>query len=493
MTDGLVQQVRPLLDDAITLYGGDPVGAELETARKRLDEPLRVAIAGKVKAGKSTLLNALVGEELAPTDAGECTKIVTWYHDGLTYRVTLYPLSGEPAQVQFTRDAGAIDVDLGGRGVGEVERLDVEWPAASLRDMTLIDTPGLGSLTTEVSARTTAFLTPDDERPGQADAVLYLMKHLHSEDVDFLESFHDDVGQASPVNAIAVLSRADEVAVGRLDAMESAARIAHRYETDPKVRRLCQAVVPVAGLIAQSGETLTEDEFRALQRLAAAPPADADRLMLTADRFLHAETVVELTPLEREHLADRFGLFGVRLAVDLLRNGTVKDSPGLARALVERSGIAQLRNILRDQFGSRRDLLKARSALLAVEAAARAKPKPGSEKLDAEVERVLSSAHELAELRLLQAMRAGVVQFRDDDETTAAERLLTGATPAERVGLAPDAAPDAVRSALADAVARWQRRAESPMTSHEVADAARILVRSGEGMLMTLVQPPAAS
>ncbi len=36
----------------------------------RLGEPLRVAIAGKVKAGKSTLLNALVGDELAPTDAG---------------------------------------------------------------------------------------------------------------------------------------------------------------------------------------------------------------------------------------------------------------------------------------------------------------------------------------------------------------------------------------------------------------------------------------
>ena len=60
----------------------------------RLDEPLRVAIAGKVKAGKSTLLNALVGEELAPTDAGECTRIVTWYRDGITYRVTLEPSDG---------------------------------------------------------------------------------------------------------------------------------------------------------------------------------------------------------------------------------------------------------------------------------------------------------------------------------------------------------------------------------------------------------------
>ena len=77
----------------------------------RLHEPLRVAIAGKVKAGKSTLLNALVGDELAPTDAGECTRIVTWYRHGITYRVTLVPRQGAPRQVPFTRDGGAIDVD----------------------------------------------------------------------------------------------------------------------------------------------------------------------------------------------------------------------------------------------------------------------------------------------------------------------------------------------------------------------------------------------
>ena len=42
-----------------------------------------------VKAGKSTLLNAIIGEEVAPTDAGECTKVIIWYRHGATPRLTM--------------------------------------------------------------------------------------------------------------------------------------------------------------------------------------------------------------------------------------------------------------------------------------------------------------------------------------------------------------------------------------------------------------------
>ena len=69
-----------------------------------------MAIAGRVKAGKSTLLNALVGERLAPTDAGECTRIVTWYRKGPSYAVSAQLLDGSEQTLAFKRGDGALDI-----------------------------------------------------------------------------------------------------------------------------------------------------------------------------------------------------------------------------------------------------------------------------------------------------------------------------------------------------------------------------------------------
>ncbi|HEX6312687.1 MAG TPA: dynamin family protein [Acidimicrobiia bacterium] len=480
----LLDETRSLLDAAVTAYAGRDEAAGLQAIRDRLDDPLRVAIAGRVKAGKSTLLNALVGEELAPTDAGECTKIVTWYRDGVTYRVMLHPISGEPRQVPFTRDAGAIDVELGSTTAEQVDRLVVDWPSSSLKRITLIDTPGIGSLSLDVSARTHNFLAPDEDRVTAADAVLYLMKHLHATDMDFLAAFHDEeVAQATPINAIAVLSRADEVAAGRLDALESATRIAARYRVDPKVRRLVQTVVPVAGLLAVTGSTLREDEYAALAKLAASEDPPVEKLLVSVDRFVNAPTPV-LTSMEREALLDRLGLFGVRLAVELIRAGGAPTSGKLSAALVERSGLDGLRHALLSQFADRRDVLKARSGLLAVEGAIRSQPVAGSDSLMNEIERITAGAHEFQEIRLLNALRSGAVSVKPE-ELEVMEQLLgtAGASAAARLGLDGNASDDDVRRAAHESLARWQRRAESPMATPQVADAARVLIRTCEGIL----------
>jgi hypothetical protein len=469
------------------VYRDNPTtAARLRDQLDRLDEPLRVAIAGKVKAGKSTLLNALVGEQIAPTDAGECTRVVTWYRDAASPRVTLMPRTGAPRQLPLTRTDGRLEFDLRGSAPDDVERLLVDWPSRSLRTTTLIDTPGIASLSTHISARSVALLAPDDQ-PSDADAVIYLMRHLHASDVRFLESFYDSGGApAAVVNTVAVLSRADEIGAGRLDAMVSARQVARRYRGEPKVRQLCQTVVAVTGLLAQTARTLRQAEFSALSELATSSRSELDSLLISADRFTATDAHAGVSAQTRSALVERFGMFGLRLATTLIRQG-YHEPAKLAEELVRRSGLDELRTVLATQFTERRDVLKARSALLLVDRIVREQPRPDAHLVASDVERILAGAHEFRELRLLAELRAPDVTLPPEARSEA-ERLLGahGTTTPNRLGMEPDTDPAQLREAVIAALARWQRRAESPLSDRVTSDRARVVVRSCEGMLARL-------
>jgi hypothetical protein len=487
VSERLVGEVRLLLQQAEAHYSQTPVAEEITKALQRLDGPLQVAFSGNVKAGKSTLLNALVGEQLAPTDAGECTKIVSWYENGLGYRVDIHPKNGDPRPARFRRADGALEVDLEGEDLDSIERLVVQWPASSLHELTLIDTPGIASVSTEVSARAMSFLAPGDERATEADAVIYLIRHLHASDRRFLEAFHDqELSQATPVNTVAVLSRADEIGVARLDAMHSARNIAARYRADPQIRRLCQTVVPVGGLIAEAAATLREDEFRAFNTLAAAPSEERDALLVSVDRFGRTEDALGLLQIEREHLLHRFGLFGVRLCVDLINKGTVTTAGQLAEELSRESGIEELRQLLDTVFRARRSVLKARAGLITLRSVLARFPND-AEQISRDLERTMANAHEISELRLLNGIRSGQVVFKPE-MTEQLEQIVgsTGTDSRRRLGLPADATDDDVRGRAVVTLGEWRNTLEHPMTSREQSEALHIAVGSVERLLADL-------
>jgi hypothetical protein len=259
--------------------------------------------------------------------------------------------------------------------------------------------------------------------------------------------------------------------------MQTARRIALRFRADPRLRRLTQTVVPVSGLVAQAAVTLTEAEYRALAHLAQIERSAVDELLLTVDRFVTADAGT-VTPVEREHLLERLGLYGVRASIRLIRVGAAPSASELAVQLRDLSGIDELRRQLTALFGSRRDVLKARAALASLDALVRSEPAAAG--LAGDLERVLASAHELTELQVVNALRSGLVPLRPE-EVAEVERLLDqpGATLSDRLGVAPGDE----REALLAAIERWRRRAEHPMSSRPVVETAHAVVRTLEGHL----------
>ncbi|MFC4123659.1 dynamin family protein [Nocardia rhizosphaerae] len=499
----ILAEAHELVDAAARAFGPNTHPRRLlADCAYRLREPLRVALAGSIKAGKSTLLNALVGQAVAPTDATECTRVVTWYRDSATPTVTAYAPDGASANVIVRRGGGAhgLTFDLSALqwdrpGPRPVDHLAVGWPSAALAQTTIIDTPGTSSLSREVSQRTARLLTPADPGGGSppfaapgADAVVYLLRRLDATDVRFLEQLGTGAGGAGPLGVIGVVSRADEIGAGRIDALHSARDIAARFAAELERTGLCQAVIPVAGLLAFAASTLRQPEFAAFEALSAVPAEDLSVALLSADRFARADIALPVAPELRAQLVDRFGLFGIRMATMLVRLGA-RDAASLSAELSARSGIEELRAVLEVQFGQRAEELKAHSALSSLDRVLTAYPGTEADLLLPRVRARLADVHGFTELRLLGRLRTDELPL-PAPALADLHRVLGGAgvAPHVRLGLPIDADPAAVRAAAVTAVHTWRSRSTHPLADQATATACRAAARSAEGIIAGLGQ-----
>ncbi|MFO7193067.1 MAG: dynamin family protein, partial [Thermocrispum agreste] len=123
---------------------GPRTAAGFTEVLRRLGAPLQVAVAGRIKSGKSTLVNALIGRRVAPTDVGECTRLVTRFQYGTVDRIEVVMRDGSKEVLPFS-SGGMIPSTLG-IDVEKVSHIEAYLTNAVLQDMTVIDTPGLGSL-----------------------------------------------------------------------------------------------------------------------------------------------------------------------------------------------------------------------------------------------------------------------------------------------------------------------------------------------------------
>jgi hypothetical protein len=132
-------------------------------------------------------------------------------------------------------------------------------------------------------------------------------------------------------------------------------------------------------------------------------------------------------------------------------------------------------------------VLKARSALLAVETVLRAEPRPDSRGLAAEVERIQVTTQDFRELRLLAALQTGRVEL-PNEIAAEAEQLLgrAGTSAASRLGVHDG---DGQLQRALSVLDRWQAYATNPVWRRAQTDAAKTVVRTCEGIIDTLTRP----
>ena len=461
----LCDQVGPQL--------GPAAGGQLAQLRRQLREPLRVAVAGRLKAGKSTLVNALIGRRVAPTAVGECTRVVTQLRHGPGDRVEVVRRDGTRTSLPLD-ESGMIPQRLG-VPLPEVGFVDVTLASDHLRDLTIVDTPGLSSTHPQVGAGVRDYLfgpepatAPvgadlDPDSAGAlagADAIAYVFSQaVRADDAAALAGFRAASARlaSNPVNSLGLLTRVDTLA-GPAGADPWPVAGALAAEQARLLRGVVADVVPVAGLLAETTQAgrLTPADCEALRALAGLPEPERLVLLASVDLFTTRECPVPAPARERLlRLLDRYGV-GLALAELAARP---RLSPGeLVQQLAASSGLARLRHTLDRTFRDRTDTIKAARALATLAGIAARADHPGDRELLRDATEAVLREPAYHRLRTLEAARlvtAGAVELPEPMAVELA-RLATSTDPAWILDLPGGTTGQRLAAAAVAAAGRWR-------------------------------------
>ncbi|MDG4787060.1 dynamin family protein [Micromonospora sp. WMMD1102] len=458
---GLCDEVGPRL--------GAATGTRVSGVRRRLDEPLRVAIAGRLKAGKSTLVNALIGRRVAPTEVGECTRVVTQFRYGTADRVDVVRRDGSRLSLPLD-DSGMIPQRLGVPRA-EISYVDVTLTSDHLRELTVLDTPGLASTNTSVSAGARRLLFEaatapvddniDDDSAGAiagAEAIVYVFtQSVRDDDVAALEAFRSVSARlaSNPINSLGLFNKVDKLVGGAADPWPVAGPLA--ADQTGVLRRVVSEVVPVVGLLAETTEAgrLTAADCEALRTLAGLPVAERVLLLASVDLFTSRDCPVPRE--QRERLLRLLDLYGIGFAIAQFATRPQLASGELVRLLFAASGFPRLRNTLDQAFRWRTDAIKAGWGLSTLEKLASHAPHPQERELlrDA-IEQVLQQPeyHRLRLLEVAQLVSSGSVELPEPMEQELT-RLALSTDPRWILSL-PAAATEQLTRAALEAATRWR-------------------------------------
>ena len=358
-----------------TILAGHQVTAPLATRVEKLlhlaETPFTMAVVGQMRSGKSSLLNALVGADLAITGVNETTATINWFKYGSDQDANRFRVVWKDRPAEFF---GLGDVQ---HWVGNSERarstryLEFFSDASFLKSVNVVDTPGTRSVIEDHTRQLHDFLAIKQEgdtiREGEAaDAVVYVLLPIARQtDADLLAAFESStrIPGSTPYNSIAVIHKWETLPVDDpfAEVKAKSERIAEGLDG------LISLALPVSAPLAMAAERFAGDFWTQLLDLAQNNnAATLDELLLMEDEFTGWDDPdCSLNTEKRKQLRTEYPIPwpSFKVILNIARSDTPTSADDLQRQVLDASGIKQLRMNLQQRFFARSHIIKAFSVL----------------------------------------------------------------------------------------------------------------------------------
>lgn len=243
-----IKETQQLLTEVIDFIKSSPWKADYQAQMERFydlaEKPCVLAIAGQVKAGKSSFLNALLGMDLAAVGTTETTATINVFKYGKVKDpqkpVMVYWMDGREPEAQTKEFIDSLQgySDEVLEKAEKIDHLEYIVEDERLANITLVDTPGFASVVDEHEQRTADYFNPRRERlrnrqfeqsgalTESADAVIFISGPVAKANAK--KFFGERIPHISPFNAIGVMAQIDTIEpseTGRNDRWEGVKEI----------------------------------------------------------------------------------------------------------------------------------------------------------------------------------------------------------------------------------------------------------------------------
>lgn len=369
--------IREFSIEIPSLLASHPATTEfaLTVERLQLHEILQtrftVAIIGQMRAGKSTLLNSLIGRDLAPTGVKETTATINWFrydNGGLSNIFRVNWLDGSNEE----RPLNEVEQWLGlGEHTAHTRYLEFFNASSFLEKAAIVDTPGTRSVIATHENNTRDFLSERLEETtlahgGRSDAVVYVVNPVAREnDLKTLLDFggNSRLPGATAYNSLLVMQKWEHLGDNPLrdNPLQEAERKCERMRQ--QFAKQVSDVIPVSGLLARCLVLQEPTIWDDVALLAKTPESVLSDLLDGADFFIEDTLGVTLCQEERRDLLEKLPWIILRFAVGCSFRNSCVDGQSLQHILRKESGLERFQSILQQRFFRLSSLIKIGSVL----------------------------------------------------------------------------------------------------------------------------------